>query len=118
MKDIPEIDLSRMTELPKCSVLCRNTEELDVFFANAQKQLGQFLYWDYDDILDLWNLYKDKTGFTLFVGDYTEPDSMSYCDEEWFRKNGYDIIEFSDIAATPDIEESDEPVGFLLGGIV
>lgn len=118
MKDTYEIDLSRMAELPKCSVLCRNTEELYMFFANAKQQFGQFLHWDYDDILLLWENYEDKTGFTLFAGNYAKPGSMSYCYEEWFHKSGYDVIEFSDLATIPDIEESDESVDSLFGGMI
>lgn len=112
MKNIPEIDLSRMLELPKCAVICRNIEELEIFYANATQQLGEYLYWDFDDALGLWNNYEDKTGFTLFAGS-DSPSSMSYCNEEWFRGNGYEIIELSDIAYIPDIRESEATLDTL-----
>lgn len=109
-------DLSRMTSLPKCAVMCRNIEELKSFYENVKRQLDKFLYWDFDEILMLWERYREITGFTLFVSD-SEPGSMSYCDEDWFRKSGYELIEFSDLCDVADIEESDQPVAVLLGGV-
>ena len=113
MKDIPEINLSRMTETPMCAVICRDTDELKIFFSNAQRQLGKYLRWDYNDIRNIWENYGGSTGFTLFVSRDSVSDSMSYCYEDWFARNGYENIELSDLCAIKDIEESDKPITFL-----
>lgn len=115
-KNFMYANLSRMTSLPKCAVMCRNNEELEAFYENAKRQLGKFLCWDFDEILNLWCRYREITGFTLFVSD-SEPGSMSYCDEDWFRRSGYELIEFSDLCDVADIEESDQPVAVLFGGV-
>lgn len=111
-KTIPYVDLSRMLELPKCAVMVRSVDELENFFANAQKQISKYLYWDFDDILGLWKQYQDATGFTLFTS-YDTPDSMSYCWETWFYDNGYEVIEFSELCNLPDIEESEMSLDML-----
>lgn len=115
MNSFCEIDLSRMTQEPKCAVICRTIDDLYVFFENAQQQLGQFVRWSRDKAVLLWGSYKEKTGFTLFTR--TGPDLMTYCNEEWFRENGYEIIEVSDLISILDIDESDVSVYFLFGGV-
>lgn len=118
MSDICEIDLSRMTETPRCAVLCRTPYELDEFFFNARRQLSRFMTWNRDDIGRLWNVYEERTGFTLFTGRECPDHSMSYCNEEWFRNSGYEVIELSDFYTIPDIVESDEDIACLFGGAV
>lgn len=109
---IINVDLSIMVRCPKCAVMCRNIEELTLFYEDVQQQLGQFVYWSFNEILDLYDAYKDKTGFTLFA-DADEPGSMSYCYEEWFIREGYEIVEFSSLTPSAEIEESDIPVESL-----
>lgn len=109
-------DLSRMLELPKCAVLCRTEDEVRAFFENAKQQLPGNLFWDLEDILGLWSYYKEKTGFTVITS--IEPESMSYCEEDWFRAEGYELIEFSDLINVVEIEESDQSVELLFGGVV
>lgn len=110
-KTIPYADLSRMAESPKCAVMVRSVDELENFFANAQKQLSKYLYWDYADILGLWKQYQDATGFTLFTG--SGPESMSYCWETWFHDSGYEVIEFSELCNVPDLAESEMSLDIL-----
>lgn len=106
MKSIPEIDLSRMLESPKCAVICRSLEEVEIFYINASKQLSAYIPWDFDDIQMLWSTYKGNTGFTLFVS-RNEPESVSYCNEGWFKAEGYELIELSDITPFLEIMESE-----------
>ena len=115
MKDIPEIDLSRMLELPKCAVICRSVEELELFHEFASKQLAEHMYWDFKFIHRIWDDYEENTGFTLFDGDGSGPHSMTYCYEAWFRDHGYEIIEFSDLCNIPDIQESEASLDTLFG---
>ena len=118
MDGIPYVDLSVMLQPHKCAVVCRDVEELNIFYLNAQKQLSGYLQWDHEDIRDVWDYYKDRTGFTLFADDGVEPSSMSYCSDDWFVGDGYEIIELSDLCNILEIEESDQPVSALFGGIV
>lgn len=103
-----------MMSLPKCAVMCRNVEELSLFYEAAKQQFAHLMFWDSEVIIGLWNVYGEQTGFTLFV-DEAESASMSYCYEEWFRGNGYEIVEFSDIACVVEIEESEAPIESLFG---
>ena len=114
-EDFMYADLSRMLELPKCAVLCRTEDDVRALYENAKQQIPGHLYWDFDDMLGLWNYYREKTGFTLITG--SEPDSMSYCYEEWFMGEGYELIELSDLTNVAEIEESDQSVEFLFGGV-
>lgn len=115
---VPYVDLSMMPLPPKCAVICRDIEELDIFFANLQEQIPECLYWDYDEIKNLWHYYGDKTGFTLFDCDDEVPGSMTYCDYDWFVSEGYAVIELSSLLNTADIEESDLPFIALFGGVL
>lgn len=115
---IPYVDLSMMLQSPKCAVICRDIEELSIFFLNAQNQLPEHLYWNYDEIKDLWGCYGDNTGFTTYSYEGVVPGPITYCNEGWFVSEGYAIIELSDLLNTTDIEESDQPVSALFGGIV
>lgn len=114
---IPYVDLSRMKETPKCAVICRSTDELEDFIANANMQLPEYTdYWDLDHALNMWRRYTNRTGFTLFacgVG----PVSMSYCNEGWFLDSGYEIIELSELYRSADIDESDQPDDVIFGGV-
>lgn len=111
---VAEVDLSRMIDLPRCAVMCRNKEELESFYEVAKHQLSRFMHWDFEEITGLWNVYDEQTGFTLFDTDRRR-SFMSYCDEEWFRRKGYEIVEFSDIAYVVEIEESETPLESLFG---
>lgn len=108
-------DLSRMLELPKCAVLCRTEDDVRALCENANPQLVGCFCFDLDDMLIFWSVYKEHTGFTLYVGDEL-PRSISYCNEQWFRDEGYELVEFSDLCNVADIEESDQSVDILLGG--
>ena len=112
-EDFMYADLSRMLELPKCAVLMRTEDEARAFFHNSIQQIAEYVHWDLEDVLNLWSIYKEKTGFTLFLS-YDEPESISYCDEDWFRNEGYEIVEFSDLCNVADIEESEKSLDFLL----
>lgn len=115
-EDFMYADLSRMLELPKCAVLIRTDEEARAFFHNSIQQIAEYTRWSLEDVLNFWNIYKEKTGFTLFIR-YDEPESISYCNEAWFRNEGYETVEFSDLCNTVDIDESDQPIDTLFGGV-
>lgn len=63
-------------------------------------------------MLGLWAHDETRTGFTLYVCD-DNPSSISWCNREWFEENGYDIVEFSDLAK--EIDESEMSLDVLLG---
>ena len=110
-------DLSRMAEAPKCAVMCRTPEEAEALFHNFQQQFPEFIkHWDLDDIMNLWGYNDSKTGFTMITSYDNTPEHISYCDEPWFRGEGYEIVEFADLVNVVDIEEGDKPLDFLFGG--
>ena len=107
------VDLYRMVQRPRCAVMCRTAGDTVTFFYNVIEQFPNFVVWDLNNILNVWNNYQEKTGFTLMLSD-DEPTSISYCGEEWFRNSGYEIIEFEVLANPVELEESEMPVDVLL----
>lgn len=107
-------DLSRMESTPMCAVICRTAEEAEEFFYNVRSQFPDHLYWSLDNLMGLWKYHGPQTGFTFFCEDDTEPGALSYCDEPWFKETGYVLIEFSELCNTPDFEDSNLPLEFLL----
>ena len=113
----PYVDLSRMTQLIRCAVAVRDPADLDIFYRNAKSQLGRMFNWSRSSLRDFWNVYESRTSFTLY--DVTDRiGSMTYCDEEWFHNNGYEVIEFSDLAYPTEIEDSGIPLSVLFGGTI
>ena len=111
------VDVFRMLEAPKCAIICRTIEDACLLYDSISCQLPEYsTLWSPDDLEYVWNVNESKTGFSLYSWD-NEPEPLSYCDEEWFRGEGYVIIEFSDLCDIPDLEEGDLPIGFLLGGV-
>lgn len=113
MKTYPYVDLSRMLATPKCAVMCRTEEEAEIFWYNAQTQFSEYFQWGLEGTLGSWGNYKDRTGFTLMAGS-NRVDRMSYCREEWFAENGYELVELSDLFDAKDIEESEMSFDALL----
>lgn len=109
----PELDLSRMFELPKCAVRCRTREDAKALVANFDTQYpGMADYFDPEN--PDWD-YGDETAYTLFYSDEDEPTSLSRTDFGWFEEEGYEVIEFSELLNTTEIEESDMPIESLFG---
>ena len=111
-----EIDISRLLECPACAVHLR-TEEEAIAIIRAAKNLypERVRAWDVES--NNWSDYRDQTAFTFFDEPYhEEPNNMTYADVPWFRENGYEIVEFSDLRLIPDIDESDMSISFLVGG--
>lgn len=113
MKTYPYVDLSRMLALPKCAVMCRTEDEAEAFWQNSRTQFEKYFQWGLEGTLGSWGNYKEKTGFTLMAGS-SRIDRMSYCREEWFAENGYELVEFSELADAKDIEESEMSFDALL----
>lgn len=110
-------NLSRMDVLPKCAIICRTAEEAEEFFYNVNKQFPDRICWSLEDLMDLWRNYESETGFTFFCTLDTEPGSISYCDTSWFKRNGYVLIEYSELVDSPELEDSGLPIDFLIGGV-
>ena len=110
----PELDLSRMFELPKCVVRVRTLEDAKTLIANFRKQYpGKSDYFDMAD--PGWGEYGEDTAYTLFYSDEDEPTELSRTDYEWFVEDGYELIELSELLNTTEIEESDMPIESLFG---
>lgn len=114
MGKMPEIDVSRMFQYPKCAIRCRTFEDAralcNSMYTNYSKMAGHF-----GDTYTAWD-YGDRTCYTLFYSTSSSPQGLSRYNVEWFLENGYEVIEFSDLASfsDPDIEESDQSIDVLL----
>lgn len=114
-RECQEANLDRMLVLPMCAVMCRTEDELKSFYHNCRAQLGALFQWDFGQIHSLWTHYGyGETGFTMFVNNNRE-NHMSWCSEQWFRNNRYEIVEFSELANVNEIEESEQSIEFLIG---
>ena len=111
-----DIDISRMFECPACAVHVSTEEEAIAIICAAQEICPERVRaWSAES--NNWDRYREQTAFTFFDESYDEePDNLAYADVPWFRENGYEIVEFSDLRRIPDIDESDMSINFLVGG--
>ena len=63
-----------------------------------------------------WDEYEEDTAYAAYDSDYERPMSLGYSDECWWRDEGYHIIQFEEIRQVAEIDESDVPISFLVGG--
>lgn len=115
VNEYEQVDLSRMKEYPRCAVICRTEEEVRSFYHNCTQQLSELMHWNIRDIISLWEIYRGRTGFTLCYADRDKLRDMSYCYEQWFRANGYEIVEFSELSNHTELEESEMPIESIFG---
>lgn len=109
----PELDLSRMFELPRCAVRVRTLEDAKTLIDNFYKQYpDRATYFSLED--PGWDSGPD-TAYTLFYSDEDEPTSLSRTDYEDFLADDYEVIEFSELMNTVEIEESDMALTDLVG---
>lgn len=114
--EYPVVDLSRLLERPAAAVMYRTPYDAQCFLVNAKEQFDLLAAtWDEDEILGVWDVYHEKTGFTFYLPSNETPQRVSYCNEEWFRDEGYQLIEFADFLHIPELEEGDLPISFLMG---
>lgn len=112
----PELDLSRMFELPRCAVRVRTPEDAETLIANFRNQYpGKAKYFRMDDTG--WDEYEEDTAYTLYYPDEDDHGTLSRTEYDWFEEQGYEIIEFSALLDTAEIEESDMPLESLFGAI-
>ena len=113
MDTYPSVDLSRLFSAPKSAVFFQNVGEIEIFRHNCAVGFSRYVrYWSLKDMTDKWENNDGGVGFTFMTGD--EPESMSWCDRQWFECNGYEIIEFADLANPVEIEESEVSIDVLL----
>lgn len=106
------VDLSRLIEAPKCAVFFQTVEEVECFYHNCEKQLGDYcLFWVLEDLVDRWE-NDNSAGFTFMTG--SEPEDMTWSTRDWFEEEGYEIIEFYDLINPVEIEESEMSLDVLL----
>lgn len=114
MGKMPEIDVSRMFEHPKCAIRCRTFEDANAL-CNSVLNRDPKMAGHFGDMYTAWD-YGGRTCYTLFYSTSLSPQGLSRTNVEWFLENGYEVIEFSDLASfsDPDIEESDQSIDVLL----
>lgn len=111
---MPEVDISRMFELPRCAIHCANYEDASLLFSvvNAEHPAltGNFkggnIGWDYGK----------NTCYTLFYETSKEAERLTRTSIDWFIKKGYEVIEFDDLCIQQtEISESEMPIESILG---
>lgn len=117
MDTYPRVDLSRLFAAPKSAVFFQNVGEIEIFRHNCAVEFSRYIrHWSLKDMTDKWE-NNEGVGFTFMTGD--EPESMSWCDRQWFEESGYEIIEFADLVNLVEIEESEMSIDVLLNvGVV
>lgn len=106
------VDLSRLIEAPRCAVFFQTVEEVECFYHNCEKQLSDYcLFWVLEDLVDRWE-NDNSAGFTFMTG--TTPEDMTWSSRPWFEEEGFEIIEFSNLANPIEIEESEMPLDVLI----
>ena len=87
--------------------------------------LTLFFKKQYPDKFRYWNLscvhWEAEPGeYQLYYPDINHADNISLCwsDMNYPKIEQYTIIQFCDLINTTDIEESDQPVDFILGGVI
>lgn len=115
-----DIDLSRMLESPKCAIHVASLEDAQALIYNAKKQFPERAVSWSAEVVSGWNTDEiEETCFTMFYDGEDEPTSMSYCDINWFRDAGYEIVEFSELLqVSADIDESDQSIDILLDSVI
>ena len=114
-----ELDLSRMLADPRCAIHVSTLEEAQLVILNAKNQFPERVK-NWNAVTNNhWKVYDEETGYTMFYEDDDKPTTMSYADIPWFKENGYQIVEFSElIEAVAEIDESEQPISLLFGGAV
>ena len=63
-----------------------------------------------------WDEYEEDTAYAAYDNDYERPMSLGYFDDCWWKDEGYHIIQFEELCPISEIDESDMPINFLVGG--
>ena len=107
------IDLTRLTQQPKCAVLCATREESELLVRAVHRQLPQYTkLWG--GVSNLNRGYKDKTSYTLFRDE--TPEQLLYGREQFFLEHGYEVLTLDQLAsAAQDLREANMPIEMLLG---
>lgn len=106
-------NISRMFEHPKCAIRCTNYSDASSL-VSALSEIDPSLTEHFKNGNVGWDM-AEQTCYTLFYSDSKNAERLSRTRKRWFIDNGYEIIEFADIIMNnADIEESGQPIGFLL----
>lgn len=108
------VDLSRMLQLPRCAIHCETPEEAESLLYNAKGQFPEWVEgWGLDETN--WGAYCEYTCYTLFYENSELLHNMTFCFTEYFEKNNYEIVDFSELSGL-DLDDGGLPLEFLLGG--
>lgn len=64
-----------------------------------------------------WDEYEEDTAYAAYDNDYERPMYLGYSEDYWWKDEGYHIIQFEELCPISEIDESDQPVEFLLSGV-
>lgn len=108
------IDLTRLTQQPKCAVLCATREESELLVRAVHLQMPQYTkLWGGSDVLNR-GRWKEKTAYTLFIDE--TPERLLYGREQYFLEQGYEVLTLDQLAAVAqDLPETNMPIEMLLG---
>lgn len=64
-----------------------------------------------------WYEYEEDTAYAAYDNYYERPMSLGYSDDCWWKDEGYRIIQFEELCPISEIDESDQPISLLVGGV-
>lgn len=64
-----------------------------------------------------WDEYDEDTAYAAYDNDYERPMSLGYSEDYWWKDEGYHIIQFAELCQVSEIDESDQPISLLVGGV-
>ena len=111
----PHIDLAKMFEIQGCAVRLPTEYDAETVIANFIRQYPDKGEYRLNDTY--WNHYQEETAYSIWdcgSDDLMRLSSLGYADAPWFKKNGYTVIEFEDLAPIPELEDGGMPIEFLL----
>ena len=103
------LDLTPILNNSKAAVHCSTKDHAAAFFNHMKER--------YPEKVANW-----RKGFECFFGDeqcyapyFPDDRMMLQCSIGYYREQGYDIVEFTDLIVIDEFERSDVPISDLLG---
>lgn len=64
-----------------------------------------------------WDEYEEDTAYAAYDNYCERPMSLGYSEDYWWKDEGYHIIQFKELCQVSEIDESDQPISLLVGGV-
>ena len=112
-----DLDLSPLLGDGKYAVHCKTLQEARCFVDQIKTQYPQKAkFWAYGETH--WD-ETDGVYYSPYLNDCSPNASLTWCDRYYYKRHGFEILEFSDLLQHQvDINESDHCLEFLIGGAI